>query len=201
MNLPGHSSSPRPMFTARTQDRSGMTLIEMLVALSVGVLVLAIVAVLSVYALRSFTAMGNYADLEAKSRTALDRITRDLRQATGVVSFNQGGPDKWIRLTNALEGASFKYTWYADERVLECEKDGQPVYTYLTECDEWNFALFQRTPIVGLTNQFYTTTNAGMCKMVEMNWRCSRTMLGRKWNTESAQTVRVVLRTTPGPTP
>jgi type IV pilus assembly protein PilW len=201
MNLTRYRSDLKPMRIARTGDRRGMTLIEMLVALSVGVLVLTVVAVLSVYALRSFTAMANYADLEAQSRTALDWITRDLRQATGVVSFNQAGPDKWLRLTNALEGVSFKYAWYPDERVLECEKDGQPVRTFLTECDEWNFTLYQRTPLAGLTNQFYATTNADMCKMIEMNWRCSRTMLGKKWNTESAQSARVVLRTTPGPTP
>lgn len=171
-----------------------MTLIEMLVAMSVGVVVMAVLAVLSVYALRSFTAMGNYADLEAKSRFALDRITRDLRQATGVVAFNQDGPDKWIRLTNALEGVRFTYTWYADERVLECDRDGHPVQTYLTECDEWNVTLYQRTPRPGLTNEFYPTDDYTACKMIEMSWKCSRTMLGQKWNTESAQSARIVLR-------
>ena len=196
-------SSPtrRRAFNRRTCKRSGMTLVEMLVASAIGALALSVVAVLSVYALRSFTAIGNYGDLEAKSRTALDRITRDVRQATGVVSFNQSGPDKWLRLTNALEGVRLEYYWDAEGRVLECIKDGQAVQTYLTGCDEWNFSLYQRTPIPGSTNQFYPTTDAGMCKMVEMNWRCSRTMLGKKWNTESAQFIQIVLRTTPGATP
>ena len=197
MKLAGNKSNCVPSHARPSGDCSAMTLIEMLVALSVGVLIMTVVAVLSVYALRSFTAMGNYADLESKSRFALDRITRDLRQATGVVNFNQSGPDKWIRLTNALEGVRLTYTWYADERVLECEREGQPAHRYLTECDEWNFTLHQRTPMPGLTNQFYPTTNAASCKMIEMNWKCSRTMLGRKWHTESAQSARIVLRTNP----
>jgi len=167
-----------------------------LVALCVGALVLTVVAVLSVYALRSFTAMGNYADLEAKSRTALDRITRDLRQATGVVSINPLGADKRLRLTNALEGTSFSYAWYADDPdgpKLVYEMDGHE-RTYLTECGEWNFTLYQRTPMPGSSNLFYPTTDPRTCKMIEMSWKCSRTMLGKKWNTESAQSVRIVLR-------
>jgi hypothetical protein len=174
-----------------------MTLIETLVALGVGALVLTVVAVLSVYALRSFTAMGNYADLEAKSRAALDRITRDVRQATGVISTDPLGADKRLRLTNALEGTSFTYAWYAEDRVLECEQDGQAVRTYLTECDEWNYTLYQRTPMPGSTNQFYPTDDKRACKMIEMSWKCSRTLLGKRWNTESLQSLRVVLRTTP----
>ena len=195
------SSARSRAFTRRTCDRRGMTLIELLVASAIGALVLAVVAVLSVYALRSFTAIGNYADLEAKSRTALDRITRDVRQATGVVSFDQSGPDKWLRLTNALEGVRFEYYWDAAGRVLECIKDGQDgqvVQTYLTGCDEWNFSLYQRTPMQSSTNQFYPTTDAATCKMVEMTWKCSRTMLGKKLNTESPQSIRIVLRTTSG---
>ena len=191
MNLASHSAL-RP----RLRRTLGMTLIETLVASAIGVLVLTVVAALSVHALRSFTAMGNYADLETKSRTAFDWITRDLRQATEVVSFIPSGPDKRLRLTNAVEGISLEYIWDADSRQLVCEK-GQAVHIYLTECDEWNFALFQRTPMPGSTNLFYPTTNKGMCKMIEMNWKCSRTFLGKKWNTENAQSAWIVLRTTP----
>jgi prepilin-type N-terminal cleavage/methylation domain-containing protein len=197
MNLARRNANHVTSHLQRSGGCQGMTLIEMLMAMSVGVIIMAVVAVLSVYALRSFTAMGNYADLESKSRFALDRITRDLRQATGVVSFDQSGPDKYLRLTNALEGVRLTYTWYADDRVLEFEKGGHPVQTYLTECDDWSFTLFQRTPMPGVTNQFHPTTNSGACKMIEMTWKCSRTMLGKKWNTESAQCARVVLRTNP----
>lgn len=197
MNLASHSSNRLPSHIRKTGACSGMTLIEMLVASGVGVLIMAVVAVLSVYALRSFTAMGNYADLESKSRIALDRMTREVRQTTNVISYYVDTTTKWIWLATTDPGASIKYTWYADERVLECEKTGQPVQTYLTECDSWDFVLYQRTPIPGSTNQFYPTTNAATCKMIEMNWKCSRTMLGKKWNTESAQFARIVLRTNP----
>jgi type II secretory pathway pseudopilin PulG len=197
MNLAGHSLNSRRSWRRRRSDGCGMTLIEMLVAMSVGVLIMTVVAVLSVYAMRSFTAMGNYADLESKSRFALDRLTREVRQTTGVISYHKDDTTRWIRLATTSPGASIRYVWYADERVLECEQTGFPDQTYLTECDSWDFALYQRTPLPDSTNQFYPTTNANTCKMIEMNWKCSRTMLGRKWSTESAQSARIVLRTNP----
>lgn len=197
MRLVGYRSGRARWQTRQRGGCSAMTLIEVLAASGVGLIVMAVVAVLSVYALRSFTAMGNYADLESKSRFAMDRISRDLRQATGVISTNPLSATKRICLTNAVEGVTIALAWYAEERVLECEKDGQPVRTYLSECDEWGFTLYQRTPKPGLTNLFYPTDDLSACKMIEMNWKCSRTMLGRKWHTESAQSMRVVLRTSP----
>lgn len=175
----------------------GMTLVETMVALGIGGIVLAVVAVLSVYALRSFTAMGNYAELEAQNRMALDRITRDLRQATGVVSTNNLGADRRLQLTNALNGTTITLAWYAEDRVVECEINGQPARPYLTECDDWNFTLYQRTPMSGSNNLFYPTSDLRLCRMIEMNWKCSRTLLGRRWNTERVQSARVVLRASP----
>ena len=197
MILTCHSPSGLPRPTRPTGDCDGMTLVEMLVALAIGMIVLTVLAVLSVYALRSFTAMGNYADLEEQSRSAMDRITRDLRQATGVLSFSSTPSDRRLSLTNAVLGVRLEYFWDAQGRVLECAKGGLAVQTYLTGCDDWNFALYQRTPIPGSTNLFYPTTNMDLCKMVEMSWKCSRTILGKKWNTESSQCARIVLRASP----
>jgi hypothetical protein len=70
----------------------------------------------------------------------------------------------------------------------------------LTECDRWDFELYQRTPKSGGTYVFYPATNiAGaydlsICKLIDMTWKCSRTILGSKANTESVQTAQVVLR-------
>jgi hypothetical protein len=46
---------------------------------------------------------------------------------------------------------------------------------------------------------FPATNSAGaydlsVCKLINMTWKCSRTVLGSKLNTESVQTAQVVLR-------
>src|SRR5256885_12440772 len=52
-----------------------------MVATGVGSVVLAAVMALSLFSARSFAALGNYVDLDIKSRTALDQMSSDIRQA------------------------------------------------------------------------------------------------------------------------
>lgn len=189
----------RQSFFKRRNGSSGLSLAEVLIAVGVGSLVLLVVGALSTYALRSFVAMGNYASLNASGRLALDRITRDVRQATGVLGCDQSGETRWIRFSTADPGIDLKYVWRADERTLVCETEGKEI-VYLTECDDWKVALYQRTPIPGATNAFFPATNTSggidlsICKIVDMQWKCSRSLLGRQYNTESMQHARLVLR-------
>lgn len=183
----------------RRQARSGLSLAETAVAVGVGSLVLLVVGALSAYALRSFVAMGNYASLNANGRLALDRITRDVRQATGVLGCAQSGDTRWIQFSTMDPAINLKYVWRAEERTLVCETEGREI-VYLTECDDWKFDLYQRTPIPGATNAFFPATNAAgamdlnICKLVDMQWKCSRSLLGRQYNTDSMQNARLVLR-------
>src|SRR5437016_12492411 len=72
-----------------TRNKSGcraMTLVEVLIATGVGSIVLAAVMTLSLFSARSFAALGNYVDLDIKSRTALDTMSSDIRQADKLTS-------------------------------------------------------------------------------------------------------------------
>ncbi len=177
-----------------------MTLVEMMVAVALGTLILAVASSLYLFGSRSFVSMGNYTDLDAKSRNALDLMSRDIRQATAVLGFNNTGTTKWLTVTNALSGTGITYTWDATPRTLVCRKTGQPDTVYLTECDRWDFQLYQRAPQTNGTYVFFPATNAfgaydlSVCKLINMTWKCSRTILGSKLNTESVQTAQVVLR-------
>src|SRR6476619_2457218 len=66
--------------------RQAFTLVEMMVAVAVGCLLLAALATLYVFSMKSFGAMANYSDLNQKSRYASDIISRDIRSALKVVS-------------------------------------------------------------------------------------------------------------------
>ena len=195
--------NPHRHFQSRhAREVSGMTMVELMVATGISVIVLAVVGILSIFALRSFVATSNYTDLDAKSSHALDLMSRDMRQATQVTGFQTNLPTKWLMLvnTNEVPTVTTKYTWDSVERTLICEQTGQPTRTYLTECDRWDFALYQRTPRPSTTNVFYPATNSAgvldpsLCKLIDMTWKCSRTMLGKKVNTESVQTAQIVIR-------
>ncbi len=184
--------------------RRGFSLIELMVATAIGSMVLAAVASLTLFGTRSSVALANYNELDARSRYALDVISRELRQANAVLDVETRPPQKSITLTNAYEQTRICLTWDAPNRRLVLERTGQPPLIALLECDRWDFALYQRTPWVTPTNILYfPATNAAgrldpsLCKLISMSWRCSRQILQQKVNTESVQAAQIVLRNKP----
>jgi prepilin-type N-terminal cleavage/methylation domain-containing protein len=185
---------------ARGRGASGLTLLEVMVSVALASVLLATASSMWLFGSRSFVAMSNYADLDHKSRNALDLMSRDIRQATRVTGFDNSGTTRWLQVTNEAQGTGITYTWNASPGTLVCRKTGQPDQVYLTECDRWDFNLYQRAPKKGGSYGFFPATNTAgaydlsICKLINMTWRCSRTILGSKVNTESVQTAQVVLR-------
>jgi len=177
-------------FLRLRQPRSGpqevraFTLIQFMVAFAVGSVVLSAVAYMSWFATRSFVAIGNYTDLDAKSRNTLDVMGRELRQATSVVSFQTNG-NKFLVLTNADIGSRLSLKYDSDARILSFSCTNPQLDAELSECDHWHFSLYQRTPLVTASNIiFYPATNVSgfldpsLCKVINMSWQCSRTSCG-----------------------
>jgi hypothetical protein len=175
--------------------RGGFTLIEASVAFGLATLVLAVVASIMVYSARTFSAMGNYVDLDLHSRQALDIISREVRQATAVADCQTNASVCYITLTNADDLSFVKISWNKDAATLSLEKTGLDPMVVLTGCDRWKVWLYNRAPNINSTNlSFNPATSLANCKLVNMSWKCSRTILGSKLNTESVQTAQIVLR-------
>ena len=174
---------------------------EVLVALGLGSMVLGTVASLGLYGTRSSMAIANYTDLDAKSRYALDVISREVRQATAVLASQNGATCKSLTLTNSFGAQLTTLTWQAGTRTIVIERTGFRPLIALTDCDRWDFSFCQRTPLVTATNLilFPATNSSGvldlkLCKLVSMSWKCSRTLLRQKVHTESVQAAQLVLR-------
>jgi prepilin-type N-terminal cleavage/methylation domain-containing protein len=177
------------------KPKHGFTLVEMMVAMALSSMLMAVVGLLSVYSARTFAAMENYTDLDVHSRNALDVIGQELRQATAVVDSQTVTSVRYVSLTNANAGIGLKVIWSVPEHTLVFQKTGQPSRTCLTGCDRWDFGLYNKAPNLSSTNiSFNTATNLADAKVINMSWKCSRTILGNKINTESVQTAQIVLR-------
>jgi prepilin-type N-terminal cleavage/methylation domain-containing protein len=178
----------------------GMTLVEVLVAVALGSTLCAMATSLWLFSSRSFVSMGNYMDLDARSRNALDQMSREVREASQVTGFQMTGGTKWFTVTNTTLGTGATFRWQASTRTLVCQKPGQQDRVCLTECDSWNFQPYQRSPQPNGNYLFIPATNTvgaydvSICKLINMNWKCSREILGSRMNTESVQTAQVVLR-------
>jgi hypothetical protein len=174
------------------------SLMELLVAMGLGSLVLASVASMAIYATRSSLAIVNYSDLDTKSRYGLDIISREVRQAQALTAFQTNTS---LSFTNPRTAIAVTLRYNPTNHTVVMAKTGQPTLTVLTECDRWAFSLYQRTPSVTATNiSFVPATNStgvldvSLCKLISFSWKCSRTIMTQKVNTESVQSAMVVLR-------
>ena len=177
---------------------AGFTMVEMMVAIGLTAVLLSSLMGLYVSGLLSFAAMGNYQNLEVKSYYALDTLSREIRNSNLVIGYvtNQS-----LTLSNSYArngaGQINIITYDPTAQIVTLQRTGQATITNLTECDSWGFSLYTRAPD---TNSFSTNivftvaTNASACKLIQMSWKCSRTILGSKLNTESVQTAQIVLR-------
>lgn len=180
-----------------------MSLVEMAVTLGVAAIALVILGLLSLYGLRSFTVMGNFADLDERGRLAVDRVSRDLRQATGVLNYKMGPDRKTLVLTNALAGTAISYVWDGDTRTLTCEETGESPAVCLSDCESWNPSFFQDQPQTSAGLTLLPATNGSgqldlkLARVVRMTWQCSRRVTGVPAAIESAPSLQIVLRNAP----
>jgi len=171
----------------RRSRQIAMTLVELMVALGVGGLLLAAVAMVWVFTARSFMALGNYSDMDNASRNALDVMSREIREARMLTYYRTNK----ITLVNS-DNSSFSYIFDPTAATLvRANSAGNTIL--LRECEYVTFNVSQRN----VTNnfQFYSTANQpAQTKLVDVSWKCSRKILGARVNTESVQTAKIVLR-------
>lgn len=175
--------------TSTKRRARGFTLVEFLVSGGVAVLLAVALAGLVFYTNRSFTAMANYVSLDHQSRITLDTMSREIRQTKRLISSSE------TSLTfEDHDAGTLQYVYDASARTLKRIKNGVPgSKPLLKECDYLKFSIFQRNPVGGTYNQFPAAT-ASTCKLVQLHWVCSRTILGAKVNTESVQSAKIVIR-------
>ncbi len=169
---------------------SGMTLVEMLVATGIGAVVLTTLASISLFTMRSFAAVANYADLENESRNALDHMTMDIRQTFGLVA----NTAKELDFEDAPDHQTLKFIYDPNAQSLMRWKNGNAT-KLLDHCTDLRFDLFQRNTSNNTYNQYPITSNAALCKVVQVTWTCKRSLYGSAlYNTEVVQTAKIVIR-------
>ena len=174
----------------RLHRSGGWTIAEVLIASGIGAIFLVGVVLTSISSIRNFAGMYNYTDMSMDSRMAMDQIARNIRSARGV--YLQAA--NILTLTNFAGTGTITYTFTPSTRTLICDQTGRTTTTVLTDCESWQVALYQRTPAPDYHNTTNSTPGTIPTKLLSMKWTCSRTIMGRKLNTETVQEARIVLR-------
>jgi hypothetical protein len=167
--------------------------------------VFAAIGSLIFYGGRSCVALANYADLDNKSRNALDRMSQEIRQANEVTGYSTAQLSTGQVITNQLVlsgtgtgGAAYTLTYNYDLAKqtlsrMKVEFGATNTIVLLTGCYYFNFGMFQRNPVDGTYDQ-YPVADPSTCKVVQLFWICSRNIFGETANTESIISAKVVIR-------
>jgi len=166
---------------------AGFALTEMMVAVGITAILVLVVCSLSMLSGRTFTALFNYVDLDDMNRIAMDTLTSDLRQCNKVTAATTTS----LTLEDS-DGFTITYTYSSSQHTLTRNKNSVN-RVLLRDCDNLNFSLGQRNAVGG-SYDVYPAATAATAKVVNIYWVCSRTIFGRKENTESVQTARIVIR-------
>jgi Tfp pilus assembly protein PilW len=175
-------------FTKSRRGQAALSTVEFLVAIGAGMLVLLGLSQLTAFTGRSFAALRNYADLDKKSRNALDQMTSKIRQADELIDYATNRLVFSSQVTNRLS-----YVYDSRAKTLT-ETFSGATHTLLTECDVLKFDIYQRNTVGGTYDQFPATITNSAVKLVQVSWTCSRSLLGGRINTESVQSAKIVIR-------
>ena len=169
------------------RSRAAFTLVELLVGIGLSGILVTVICSLSLYSGVNFACLANYTEMDCASINAMDRITRDIRQANGATAVSSNS----ITLSTDT-GVSLTYSYSSGSRTLT-RTQGASSLVVLTECDNLTFLGYQRTPVQGTFYQ-YDVGATNETKVIFVTWSCSRTVFGRKLTTDSASAGRVVIR-------
>ena len=176
---------------------------ETVVAGGLSTIVLAAIASFSIFATRSFTAIGNYVTLDMQNRNALDTMSRDIRQSDGCSTNvnNFTSTSLTLMMVNPTNSESYtiSYSYSPNTGTLTRSylnaSSNLVDAVLLTNCSSFAFSYYQRTPTNGAWDAFPVDTNRpDECKVVQMDWVCARNVLGSFVNSESVESAKVVIR-------
>jgi len=184
---------------------AGMTLVELLMAVGISGMIFVAVGMMILFSGRSYAALANYVDLDNRSRGALDRMSKEIRQvdcvtnsATATLPTGQVVTNRLVLSGRETDGSAYILTYDYDpatQTLLRTKEVGSypGTHTLLTGCTYLNFGMYQRVPKLNSFDQF-DAADLATCKVVQLDWVCSRKIFKESDNTESMQSAKVVIR-------
>ena len=182
------------------KTRQGWTLVETMVA--VAILSLSGLALMGLYlfCVNGMASMYNYALLDQYNRQAMDQLSREIRQARGVVGYATNSITIQTANTDGSAGPNVTYSFNAIGQKLIRSSDDGTSKVLLNHCSLLQFQLFTRCPTNGtldsITNAFPMATSdwTKTAKILQLTWKTAMRLPSGAVNSENIQTARVVLR-------
>jgi len=173
------------------KSKRGFTLVEMLIATGLFGVVMAAVGSIYMFSTRSFASLTTYADLDKINRTAMDTLTREIRQARLVSDVQSNS----FSLING-DGVSVTY-WFNSglKQFMRSANDGSSK-VLVPNCDLISFSVYQRNNIAGTWDQYPVATSnwSEYVKVIQLTWKASQAVPLGPGVSENVQTAKIIIR-------
>jgi type II secretory pathway component PulJ len=181
-------------FKKLSRQFAAWTLVEMMVSVAVFSIAGLALSTIFVFSIRSFAALTNYSMLDKENRTAMDKMTREIREAKQVLNYTTNGASS-LSIMNG-DNQTVTYTFSPSAKKMIRQVSGAESEVLLTNCDLLSFSLFMRTPVTNSLQPYTLATNdwQNTVKVVQLTWKTSCTLPNAQVNSENVQTARVVIR-------
>lgn len=175
-----------------TSARSaGSGIVEYLIVIGIVSILVLVVTSLFMSSTTQIARAFNYCDMNASSQLAMDSLSRDIRNATRVISCTNHGSHVELELEE-LDGTNLMYIYNPNNKTLRRRGKDMGTTVLLRQCESLTFSLGKRS----LTGGFDIVPNASAaeCKVVNVSWKCGRAVLGQSGARENATTGQIVIR-------
>jgi hypothetical protein len=187
------------MFIKRTKrSAQAYTLVEMMFGVGVFSIAAMGLAIITLFSVRSFAALANYAVLDQYNRVAMDTVTYELRQAKQITGYSSNATTRSLTLLSG-DNQTVTYTFDSTKQQVRRSVDGA-TKVLLTNCNLLNFNLYMRPPPTNATFDFYPvnygdTNWQQWVKVVQLSWKTGMRICPTPVvNSEDIQTACVVIR-------
>ena len=171
--------------------KRGFTLLEMLIATGLFGMASASVCTLYLVSTRGFAYLSNYGELDKINRTAMDTLTKEIRQSKLVTDVQSNS----FSVING-DGVSVTY-WFnpALKQFVRSASDGSS-RVLISSCALIQFDVFQRNTVAGTWDQYPVATNnwSEYVKVIRLTWKAARTIPGGPGVSENVQTAKIIIR-------
>ena len=161
-----------------------------MVAIGVGITFLVALMQIFVTSSVSFAGVGNYINMDRRSRNALDQMTKNIRNAKALTSFD---PAALVFNYDSAGTTNLAYRYDASSQAVTEEwtvSGATTSSTLLTGCDSFAFSLYDHD--LAAT----TDVSVGQGKVISIAWHSSGMALSRT-NSEYMQQAQIVIRNQP----
>jgi prepilin-type N-terminal cleavage/methylation domain-containing protein len=179
------------------RSRAGMTLVEMMISVVIGTVIMGVAIMLLIFGGQTLAGLGNYDDMNRKSRNALDTMTRDVRTSLQLIGYTSNSTVQQLTFSNLPSYTpstfSYSYTNTTGSNGILTRSYGTNNTVLLSNMVSLTFGLSQRNPSNNFT--FFPALSVSAAKLIDVTWKCSLPIGGsRVGNSETVQSAKIVIR-------